>query len=371
MEKQNKFLVLGVIVLSIVVAFLGGYLINSYGDKFQMTNISSSINKFSNNDSGNTIKNKAELASKLSQISSSRVFSVAPVKSSKIRYLTTDGTVVEIDQDGLERIVVTKNNLKEFRSVSWAPDGKSFIYFDSTGPYLYDIENEQGYPLNKDIKSVAFSPNGNKIVYHFFNSDEGEGNISISNPDGSNYSVVLKTRLSSINLEWPNTNKISFQEKLSADKISALFGFNIMDKTLTSFVDNKIGLDVLWSSSGSRVLYSFFDEEGLNLAIKELDSEKTISLSQKTFASKCAWGIRDDTLYCAEPSTSPDKPIKPSYSNSPEYLTKQEISANKIMNLFKPSSFDPILIKNPFVSSLESSLYFINYLDGRLYNLNI
>jgi len=62
------------------------------------------------------------------------------------------------------------------------------------------------------MRWITWSPSRDKIAYQFYNSQTGDNNISISNPDGSDWTIVFQTRMKDLIVEWPDPSKNIYQD---------------------------------------------------------------------------------------------------------------------------------------------------------------
>lgn len=85
--------------------------------------------------------------------------------------------------------------------------------------------------LPKNIKKVAFSPDGRKIAH------SNQGSVIIANPDGSESKEILKTRIKEFELFWPEEEIILI--KLENDK-QILFSIDPQGSNLRKLTEAEI-----------------------------------------------------------------------------------------------------------------------------------
>lgn len=67
--------------------------------------------------------------------------------------------------------------------------------------------------LNSNISSYAFSPDGSRVAYFIYqkNKNGNFGAVFVSNSDGSNPQILLKTRVPVVTLSWIVENEVSVE----------------------------------------------------------------------------------------------------------------------------------------------------------------
>ena len=82
-----------------------------------------------------------------------------------------------------------------------------------TKKFYFDLGNSQKTEVNPNAENFVFSPDGTKLAYFSRGLGLDEKNISLSNPDGSDFKVLLKTRIKDLAIIWPEENLIVFYSK--------------------------------------------------------------------------------------------------------------------------------------------------------------
>jgi hypothetical protein len=125
---------------------------------------------------------------------------------------------------------------------------------------------------------------------------------------------------------------------------------------------------------------SVSDEKGgkkTDLAVMNASGGQFQSLNFPTFVKKCAWSADAKFLFCAMPGNIPEGAILPNDWQEGKVQTadtfwKIEIATGKKDRLVETDkiggSYDTL---NPFLSSDEKFLFFINKVDGKLYRLTL
>lgn len=138
-------------------------------------------------------------------------------------YEKADSMIYEAASDGKNKKELAK--IPGASEIVFSPNNKELIATiketDRFVKYYFNLENNQKVKLDRRIKTVIFSPDGKKIAYHFYDGGAGEGNISVSNPDGSGFINIFKTRSNSIKLLWPENDSIIFYQESENNEILA------------------------------------------------------------------------------------------------------------------------------------------------------
>jgi len=222
-------------------------------------------------------------------------------------YLLGNGNVFESNFDGSDKTRISSNRLTDLVQVLWSPRrDKVIAIFDNQGQtekYLYDYQTEKAGRLDDNIQHIAWSPNQDKIAYQYYNPQTEDNNISIANPDGSNWADILATRMKNLIVEWPSPDQLAIRTRPSGLAQSIVYSINPASNRLQKIISETYGLTVLWSPLGDKILLSETDKQGKNLKLKMADlSKQTIEeLELATLPEKCVWSQDNRTLFCAVP----------------------------------------------------------------------
>jgi hypothetical protein len=137
---------------------------------------------------------------------------------------------------------------------------------------------------------------------------------------------------------------------------------DIETKSLRNVLDFKNNLEVVWSPSGRKIIYSYGNgpAQESSLYFMDLASRKEIELGVSLGASKCAWSIDDKTVYCAGRDsfltidTSAAQPV-----------------AENITTLSKEAQSGSATATDLLLTSSEDYLVFRNSQNGKLYGLSL
>ena len=334
------------------------------------------------NPTGSTTVNQTNL--KIKPISQEKVFGATiGVDGQTVKYYSRfNGQVYQsaFDGSGLKKISAT--TLNGLIKVLWSPDKEKIISVFSdnnqTKKYFYDYGSGQNSRLNANVGYVAWSPDSKKIAYQFTSAASEQSNISISDPDGTNWKNIFKTRLDNLIVEWPSKEKISIRTQVSGLSQSLLYVIDSATGDFTKILSDIYGLNVLWSPKADKILYSKTDSRGRSPALILADETGINSQDPKLagLVDKCVWSKDDRTIFCALPQEFSENAVWPDdYYKGLVILADDFYKINletgektKIIGSTAQFGYDA---QNLFLSPKEDYLFFTNRSDGLLYSLKI
>lgn len=209
-----------------------------------------------------------------------------------IFYHTSNGFVSRVDIPTRKGEILSQTALPGLRDVIWSPNRQKVVTVFS-GPVFqyYNYQTGDNGDLPAGVSDAVFSPDGNSLALVF---QTGAGSdIVITNTDGTNPRLVLKTRLPNIKVQWPSPESLSF---ITKDDTGLASLYLLTPKgDLTKVIDEENGLRAVWSANGRQVLYSTL-ESGLVIYDTETSSRQRQSLLAR--ADLCVWALVDDVI-CA------------------------------------------------------------------------
>jgi dipeptidyl aminopeptidase/acylaminoacyl peptidase len=311
---------------------------------------------------------------------------LAPDNNSLYYFSGDNGQLNQMDFTGkLEKVVSTEEFLG-VQKVIWNKPRNKAIVKRSNGPekskfLLLDLAGKKVFPLKDNIDSVAWSSLGDKIIYKFYDPKTKKRTLNVSDPDGSNWRKLAEADYVSLEISViPESSNISFWPSADAFVSSSVNLVNFSGENKREILKERFGADILWSPDGKLAAVTYTDQKGgkkTDLAIMNSDGGQFHSLSFPTFAKKCAWSEDSKYLYCAMPGNIPESSVLPNDWQENKIQTadtfwKIGIDSGKKDRLVEADkiggSYD---VLNPFLSSDEKTLFFVNKADGKLYKLNI
>lgn len=323
-------------------------------------------------------------APRLRPVSQEKVFSATLGENGRtVKYYTRpNGYVWESAFDGSGLKKISSTNLATLIKALWSPDKEKVIGIFSENnqvkKYLYSYVTNQAAPLSEDIGYAAWSPDSKKIVYQYNSSTSGQSNISIANPDGSNWQNIFKTRLDDLVVEWPTKNKISFASRPSALAQGFLYAIDPVSNDFNRILSEIYGLAVKWSPTADKILFSTASEQRRppRLMLTDEKGEKTKDLKLAGLADKCVWSRDGRTIFCGLPQQISANALWPDdyykgrvVVNDDFYKINLETDEKtKIAGSSDQAGYDS---QELFLSAKEDYLFFTNRKDGLLYSLRL
>lgn len=273
----------------------------------------------------------------------------------EVMYLDHEGGFIISDLIGKGIISETHLTDNKALNILWSPTTPEMILTTIEEGELkrtrYNYLEDTRSSLNEGIQNVAFSPKGNRIVYSFYDEQAYEGNISISNPDGSRYINIFKTRLPDVTVHWPQESTVFFSKTPTGEQRVNLFSLDIETKKIESILKSKEGLEIAWSPNGDHILFSESTGDNHQLTYKNLKNNKETKLKLETAAGQCVWSPDNINVFC--------------YKDNEFYKIDTVDSSQKSVFEFKA----PNEISDLKITPSGSQIFFFNKENGHLYTL--
>lgn len=374
--NNKAILIILIFVLVGLITFLGGYLIAQRDNRSQVglgrsqtANISR-LNRFStatqleNEDDQPTIQGRTLYADKFKRISTVKVLGPAIAEDGRqvIYFEKSSGKILASDFYGQNISTVSGKILDNITGAVWSKNGYEVIVAqnsrDGQKHASLNLHTNQTAMLDKRISSVVWADKNSQIVYSFLDKETGEGNISMANPDGLSFKVLLPTRADNLKIDRVKDGLISFHTPGAND---SLFLLSVEDGRLEKVLESLKNLKILWSPDGSKLLYSHEKEEGVETVVMNLSDQNGLFVDIITEADKCVWTADSLNIFCGGKKNA----------GSREALYKMDLNKKEFSLIYEPGSLDGVEIKTPLLSPVENFLFFINAADQYLYAINL
>ena len=273
-------------------------------------------------------------------------------------YFRPDGNAVLLrslkeDSDVVENIVLTLTPPKSISTDA-----------------LYTVSSAA---LRGDIGAVATADSGNTLFYAL--RDTSTINSSAFNGTGA------KTLLASPFTDWRLAvagNNLVVYTKASAGAAGYAYTLNTASRAFTKILGPFNGLAVVPNKADNRVLYSYFENDGTRLFVKNLVNNALSEILPTTLAEKCVWSAKNiGTFFCGTPTAGitgaePDNWYKGATHFS-DYIWRFDTNSEVAQLLSEPKrSFGvDIDVIDPKLSPDENYLVFINKTDLSLWALKL
>lgn len=224
--------------------------------------------------------------------------------------------------------------------------------------YLYVIATGESKTLPEEIRDFAWSPDGNKIAYQYFDVFDRNYGIFISDPDATNFEKLVSfekdDEFSEYNLLfWSRDDHIVYQPPSLSIEGTGLYSVSIKTKEESSLVVNDTAQSFI--ASGDKILYTVFSvgadgSEG-TFVLREYDfvTQKTIDIDVEALASNCVY-VEEDVV-CA---VSDDL-----FSNNPsEILVRYNHESQAVVPLTQIADKSVNYEELQFIDTLNEIVYY-------------
>jgi Tol biopolymer transport system component len=245
----------------------------------------------------------AKKGSQVVQISGSSIVGYAISSNGKeVMYINNNGDLMVSDFIGRNMASKKKLSNDKILDALWSTKNPELILTTieegKLQKYHYDYSEDKLTTLHGGIQDIAFSPESGRIGYSFYDEQAYEGNISVSNPDGSQYVNILQTRMPDITIYWPTEETIYFHKTPTGEQKVDLFSLDIESEKIENILKDKENLEISWSPNGKHIVYSEIKLNTPKLFYKNLSNDEERELDLETSADKCVWSSDNVNVFC-------------------------------------------------------------------------
>ena len=392
--NSRKFLIVGIIFLGIVIIGLASYNLffaRTAPPALDVDTVSVSTEvtpQASDVASPSSPANPVSTAeiSKLQAISSGPVVGLTLSRSgtSAVYYNRTNGHLVESTLDGATQTELSDTDVSGLVEVLWSPkkDATLTARVEKDGRLVrayFNLNTRNVISLSENIKYVAWSPDGSKIVY-FYRDFVNSSSIAIADPDGTDWVAIQNAQTLPQKIDWPLGTTIYYATPQTRTTGSFYDSVSLQDiNSSRTWIRDAFNLETQWAPDGTQYLYSETDPNGqirtLHRVQVDRGSKQKIDLGAR--ASKCAWSESGMRVYCAvEASALLDVGILPPEYASTVFPTTDTIwsidfTTLEVSDVLIPQDQRVINVQEMQVSSNEDYLIFVNTNDLKAYSLKI
>ncbi|MEK7583120.1 MAG: hypothetical protein AAB483_01800 [Patescibacteria group bacterium] len=243
--------------------------------------------------------------------------------------------------------------------LTWSPDGTEIIASYGTERIYVNVTASTQTKLDANILNPKFGPVSDSVAYLYFDKKTEAGVISIADSQFKTFKNLLKTRLSTWEIQWADERKLSLLAAPPSSRLQSLYLLTIDQEGLDILIDSKTDIETNWSPDGQHLLYSRKTQNGIELFLLDLATRAEKPLEISSMASKCGWTSDSSTLYCGVPEKDSDDAIlKISMTGTQE-------------KIFAPADAGFVDARNIVYIPIQNALLFKNFKDGRLYLLSL
>lgn len=271
-----------------------------------------------------------------------------------LQYLTYRGTqFVRNSFEGDKLELLTSQHFKNIEEAIWSPNKDKIIIRmlaeENIKTQIYDFNLQTLSSLDNNIKSLSWSPDGQKIAY-VLNSNNSFS-LYISAPDGSNPEKIIDL-LNEVQIKWQVENKLfAFSDR-------SLLSIDVKSKKQETIEEGEIiGLE----TSPKKIAYVKVVDNSPELFVAAVDGKNKEPLKIASLKDKFVW-FSDDSLLVASPySISSD--FRENAPTSDQFWLINTVDKSKSGLTSRGEDIDVswILINNKQVSFVSK---------GRLYTFN-
>lgn len=303
--------------------------------------------------------------------------SLNPQEDRVFFYKKDGGALFSADFSGQIQEKISNLTIVGLLETIWSPkkDRGAVVYLDNDELKSFiHIGTSSWAVLPKDIKSLAWSPDGKTLAYLV--ADPTGTNLIVTDQTGKNPKTIFSTPLPASTINWPIKDKISFLTPPSGLTEGGLFVFSRADETFKKVLGLHFGLTTTWSPDGTKIAAASTDRKGKNptLSIFDASGQELFASNLQTIPEKCVWA-GNKILYCAVP-----KLLTPNWVWPDDYLSGSANTQDRLVRLdldtkssvvLSDFSDDPLDISSLVITQKQNWLFFVDRNTGALWVFKI
>lgn len=382
MSLSKKIFIISSSLLAIFLIFWGVY---NLSFKTSIPGKSSSLEN--KNSAGSQPASPAKIASaKIEAVSEEAVLSPTFNKDDgSIKYYSpADGKFYQINLEGGNKKALSEKKFSDVVSVLWSPNSfKTILETKRDGEkrfILNDFSGDEEVLIKNNTDSITWISDA-RISYKYYDPKNSRRTLNVSDPDGTGWNMIADIAYRNIFLSpVPKTALISFWNEPDGFAETDFRSASALGTETKTLLKGFFGADYLWNVAGEKVLISHLNEKGgkiINLAIANANGGEYKNIGIPSFVSKCVWSRDGVTIYCALPGSIPETAALPNDYMAGKFKTADTFwkintatgEKSRIIDLDKINgAFDA---SGLFLNADESSLFFVNKQDAKIYRINL
>lgn len=312
---------------------------------------------------------------------------LSPDRQSILYYDPNEGEFFVADLDGNNQRSVTSQALSNVWDVDWSKnkDKAIVVFSENEGKdkqYMYlDLRTQTTNLYDDKFQAVTLSPDDNKIAYLFNDEENGITNISVANPDGSEFESLFSFPDPSVDINWFDNDYMELKTQSSAFTEGKVVIADTEGETMRVVVGEKYAVDTLESPDSSKIIYTESDLKNpreVTLMVKDIQGFlEPKYLGVNTLVDKCAWASDNVTVYCGVPDFHIPKYVMPNDYYNGKFITTDSFyrintETQETEMIARSDSFEDLYdVYSPYMSSDGKVFYFTSRTDNQLHALTI
>ncbi|MEW6407562.1 MAG: hypothetical protein AB1465_02620 [Patescibacteria group bacterium] len=315
-------------------------------------------------------------------------FPTLSVDQKKILYFDPQAReFYQAELNGTALTGITRGNFTNLENVSWSQDRSKAVLTISNEEtknreyFYFDFATQESKKIDSHFENPTISFDGKKIVYIYTETDKNIFNLSVADPDGSNWRKIAFLNNNQGKIDWLLGDRTIFIPQADSTKESGLYVYDVAEgKNSFVFISGKYSFDAKFSYDGKQVLWQEGDkgERRPSLYISPLAPGKSAKkLLVNGLAEKCAWFSDNLAVLCAIPENFSNYYRQPESWLNDEFVSRDSFykidsQTNELTKVVEAKQFNKDYdVASPFMAPDGKTMYFVRKNDGKLYALQM